>query len=418
MTTDNTSEYSKSVSSMRNLSGSDNDPGFAPFTRSSINNLIPFPSTVLSPTDRLLTLLRRRHWEAALVRILSHAQDVRFRNGHRATPLHVALHRRAPHTLIAIIVDVYPVALLLQDAQGWTPLHVNILYGSCENTTLLLIQRGGPMAASLHGSFVGSPLHLLCRHGPMSTIILRALVETQPLQVTLPNETGMLPANLLYRAFVKRHGLAQRDNVETLVAQLMVMAKAVYGCKKESTTRTASVVNNSNDDYSLLHQAILFQYHYARETNLVGHLLELHPHLVHARDDNGRNGLHAALSVAHDAAAAAGAIAAKSTLVPVSHDPLLVLLAHDPLAAAEPDPVTRRLPLFTALATCNHHGSRFATLVQAYPGALLLKDPVTGLHAYQLAAVANGSGDDDERGSNICLNTVFELLKACPSVIR
>jgi ankyrin repeat protein len=354
----------------------------------SVSPTVSCSATATSPPDHLLSFIRRRHWEAALERILQHPLDARLLNTpNKATPLHAALMHRAPHAIIAVLIDAFPAALFLQDTEGWTPLHVNILYGSHEDTTLLLIQRGGPLAASLHSKFVGAPLHLLCRHGPQSIKTLQALVETRPDQVTATNEAGVSAPNLLYKSFLRRHDLHDRQNVEDLVAQLVVMVKAVYIDRNEATA-------NQNSAGPSLHQIVLFQYNYARETDLVRLVLLVHPHLAQERDSFGRLGIHIAAALPRITHAPLSSY----FHVHVPQDALLVLLTHDLTAAAEPDPVTGRLPLFTALEEARNRS--FGTgcidaLVQAHPSALQLRDPVTGLYAYQLAALAADNNDDE-----------------------
>ena len=88
--------------------------------------------------------------------------------------------------------------------------------------------------------------------------------------------------------------------------------------------------------------------------------------------------------------------------------------------------MTRRLPLFTALAMARNRSytTGIEELVQAYPRALQLRDAVTGLFAFQLAAVSASDSDTDTCmtvaiDSSCCsMETVFELLRACPSVLR
>jgi ankyrin repeat protein len=356
------------------------------------------PHVSSTPTDQLIFLIRQRDWEAALQRILQHPTDARFRDTpNRATPLHFALMHRAPHGVIAILVDCFPTALFLQDTEGWTPLHVNILYGSQEETTLLLIKRGGPLAASLHSKFVGSPLHLMCRHGPMSSATLQALVETHPEQVTTSNEVGNFAPNLLYKSFLRRHDLSNRDDVQLLVHQLMIMVDAVYG-KDENTATSLQHQAPS------LQQIILFQHNHAKETDLVRLVLYLYPHAAITRDVLGRLPIHLA--------------AAQTTIAPTvrptapffpetPRDALILLLEHSPKLAVEPDPTSGRLPLFAAISSAHRtFASGIHALLRAHPSALQEQDPVTNLFAYQLAAV-----------SNPCLSTTYELLRTCPNVL-
>ena len=88
-----------------------------------------------------------------------------------ATSLHLACLYRAPKDLVEMILDFNPNSLLCQDSEGWTPIHVVLLYGNDEETAIMLIRRGGKEAVSIQSPIVGSPLHLAFRHGCSANII-------------------------------------------------------------------------------------------------------------------------------------------------------------------------------------------------------------------------------------------------------
>jgi ankyrin repeat protein len=365
----------------------------------------------------LLILIRQRHWEPALERILQHPLDARFRDTpNRATPLHIALMHRAPHAVIVVLVDAFPTALLLQDTEGWTPLHVNILYGSHEDTTMLLIKRGGPMAASLHSKFVGSPLHLLCRHGGTLTT-LQALISTSPEQVTVTNEVGICAPNLLYKSFLRRHDLNKLEDVKSIVAQLLLMVHAVY----QGEIRCAHPRTRKVELEPSLHQVIHFQCTHAKETDLVRLVLQLYPNLATTPDARGRLPIHVAVSQPRSVFPQP----TSSVYFTTPHDPLCLLLAQAPSLASHADPTTGRLPLHTAVSLLNSSHRSFRTgiqaLIRACPAALQQRDPVNGLFPFQLAATATTQSSDlgssECNQSTVVLETTFELLRACPSAI-
>jgi len=106
-------------------------------------------------------------------RSLSHPSDVFYKakQMNNATSLHLACLYRAPKDLVEMILDFNPNSLLCQDSEGWTPIHVVLLYGNDEETAIMLIRRGGKEAVSIQSPIVGSPLHLAFRHGCSANII-------------------------------------------------------------------------------------------------------------------------------------------------------------------------------------------------------------------------------------------------------
>jgi ankyrin repeat protein len=70
---------------------------------------------------------------------------------------------REPLDLVELSLEANPDALVAHnDSQGWTPIHLIILYGGNEEIALMLIRRGGALVALLQSPDIGSPLHLAC----------------------------------------------------------------------------------------------------------------------------------------------------------------------------------------------------------------------------------------------------------------
>jgi hypothetical protein len=222
----------------------------------------------IAATDELVRLIEHRDWAAARQRILTHPWDAQFQldSGNCSTPLHLALLYRAPHEMVTLLLSANPAALHTQDLEGWTPLHVNILYGGEERTTILLIRRGR-RAASIHSRFVGSPLHLACRHGS-SAEILKELLKVAPEQVRVSSEAGLTPATLLYKSHIRYNSLEDLEKTKCLISKLNLLM-------------AAEEARESLEDLELekpsLERVICFQFNHADGTDYVRLFLEAYP---------------------------------------------------------------------------------------------------------------------------------------------
>jgi hypothetical protein len=377
-----------------------------------------------APTEELFLRIRSRDWSAVGQRLMEYPWDAQCRldSGNRATPLHLALMHRAPIGIISMLIDAYPKALVLQDSEGWSPMHVNILYGSEEDISLLLIRRGGPLAASLHSRFVGSPLHLACRHGS-SFRILKELVCTNPEQVTVPNEAGTTVPNVLWKSFLRRCQIQDERYAQQLADQLLLLMTASNGmrlnlpCEREEPC---------------LHQAIQFQFQYGHETDLVALLLRLYPDSALRTDPDDRR-----LPI-HTAASFPSQQTILQTILPHScpQDPVQLLLLKQPRTCRQRD-ANGRLPLHIALATGRRQwstGGGIKELVTTFPQSLLVKDPMTQLYPFLLAAMEqettttaakstrrSGTASRALEGGSVedsfKLETIYQLMRQCPELV-
>ena len=116
------------------------------------------------PTKTLLQLIRRRDWDGCKYRLLTYPWDAQYRDrsGNNSMPLHLVCLYRAPIEVVTMLVDAHPRALLAQDTEGWTPIHLILLYGGDEEIALLLIRRGGRMCQRDWTETVSFCLEQLC----------------------------------------------------------------------------------------------------------------------------------------------------------------------------------------------------------------------------------------------------------------
>jgi len=376
-------------------------------------------------SEKLVLRIRQRDWDAVRHRIASSPGDVRFRtrnNKKSASPLHVALMHRAPRDVVRLVVDADPSALLVQDAEGWTPLHVSILYGGDDATTLLLIRRGGYDAASLHSQFVGAPLHLACRHGS-STEVLRALIDANPAQICTPNETGSTPASLLWKTHFRHEKTNAPQCSKRLADELFMMVEATLDRKQDWYHNPT------------LHDVVDFQHNYAAESDCVSLFVGRFPDSP-KRYNYGCLPLHTAASYGYS-----HKMYTIHCWFPDStpSDPMNLLLERYPDAAKVAD-ASGRLPLHLALGEGRRTRKTGAEdLVRIFPQSLSRRDPKTSLLPFQLAAVETTSTSTSTTASGAAatraesrskpvliskdesaraVDTIFLLLLACPEALR
>jgi ankyrin repeat protein len=370
------------------------------------------------PSGLLMQDIQQKNWDAARGRLRTYAIEAQFRSeSSRKTPLHVALMNRAPRDVVDMLLEAHPNALFAQDAEGWTPLHVSILYNvrSDDDTTRNIIRLGGRIGGCLHSRYVGSPLHLACRHSCSHEVLIE-LLKVSPNQVRVRNEAGMTPANLLWKAFVRHKSLKEPSEAQVLLEQLCLLLAASNG----SPILDHRVLPSFD-------QALAFQQRYADETDFVRVLLWFHPRTL---QDPLEIPLHraAAYYTTCRSIISASIPGSSATQDPMKH--VLDRLTDKNLAAASASCDTLgRLPIHYAIAT----GKRtwrlglLDQLIRLHPDGLLRRDPLTGLYPFQLAALANeetppikSSTSHHECTLNsaiVALETVYQLLRKSPQVI-
>lgn len=381
---------------------------------------------MLSPTKILNDNIRARDWDSARIRILSYPWDSAFRSKqlNNATPLHLACLYRAPPDLVQMVLEANPEALFSQDSEGWTPLHVLLLYGSDEETALMLIQRGGSRAASVQSRIVGAPLHLACRHG-CSTAVMRELLKASPAMATTANEYSTKPAKILWHSFSRN-----AENERLLNTLLENQGEVVPESESHKPMRDlvdqlallvrASKGNKQHQHHNLIIHDVLRQTPLGDLTQYLSLVVLLYPEQTRARDDLGNLPLHNAarnpracetryLRRTVSMQSFSFEANARSSSIQTHEDPIDILLQSYPMAASTPNQ-QGLLPLHIALVDGQRTWRRgISSLVEAAPHLLLKRDAVSNLVPFQLAAASLEAEDSLE-----VVETILELLLACP----
>lgn len=381
----------------------------------------PFGFPLAPPTDALTRHIKRRNWDGARMRMLTYPSDAHYRSGagKSVTPMHLVCRYRAPLDLIAMLIDANPDALFEQDAEGWTPLHLTILYGGDEKTILLLIRHGGKTATSLQSPSVGSPLHLACRH-TVPLAILEALVQANIDMATAPNENGTKPAEVVWSQFLRQNRdirvfsavVGPDDNGNDISIDHPAIQDLINRIKILLAAAKAEGQGNDNPHEALkLHDLVSNLPVLGDISPFLDIAVRLYPEQVTTSDKDGNYPLHLVASNPFTG----GAIQQRplgQLHCWIPRDPIEVLVSSFPPAATYTDK-NGDLPLHLALKSGQRQwGSGLSSLVLAYSDALQCRDRETGLFPFQLAAACQTSNDLE------CLGTIFELLVACPHVLR
>jgi hypothetical protein len=348
-------------------------------------------------------------------------------------------------------------ALWTLDNEGWIPLHVQLLYGipndpDSVHTTLQVIEFGGTVAARIQTPYAGSALHLACRHVSRVEIV-QALIQMAPEQIAVPNPAGQYPATLLFHQFQQQRqqqqsqhhhpsensgaAVQEQDPLEIELWQRLDLFVTAWRNhinniqEVESTNPTMDIVGRLPSDTWTLHDLVRFQATVAPRTQFVQWYLRLHPDSVRVVDAHGQSVLHV--------------VAATTTMNCHNHptavtekqdEAILPLILNAFPEAARMFDHHHQLPLHLFLKHWHSHlfpDSLFWTaknhpqhdalelLMKAYPGAVTMRSPDTGLFPFQMAAIGMSATSGDDTASSSTNTTMtehtFRLLRHSPCVL-
>jgi ankyrin repeat protein len=366
------------------------------------------------PTKGLIQNIRSRDWDGAKSRILSYPWDAHYRtiSGNNSTPLHLVCLYRAPIDVVELLLDANPSALVAQDTEGWTPIHLVLLYGGDENVAMLLIRRGGVPAASIQSRFIGSPLHLACRHG-CSRSILKQLISANPLMASTANETGTKPAAFVWHQFVRtpknEHVVRELRNTGGWVQGVGKDDSGILDLLERVTILLQAAKQEDPDAPSILvHDLVSFQSELGSLSQFLSLAIQLFPEQVAHPDVLGNLALHMT------AASSPSRVQLPPSLRVMDHtkDPIDILARAFPSTAGTPNR-NGEIPLHLALTKGRRTWrTGISTLVDVEPDSLLLRHQHLELYPFQLAAAFPA---EDELES---LETILELLLGCPHALQ
>ena len=416
------------------------------------------------PTKKLFQYIKRREWDRAKIRTLMYPWDAHFCNSKSEneemgrTPMHLVCLYRAPIDVVEILLDANPSALFVQDSEGWTPIHLVLLYGGEQDVALLLIKRGGPNAVSLLSPIAGSPLHIACRH-PTPMRVLEELIEANLDMATTPNDNGCKPAEVVWHQFTKNprkkllvkrktmhkntalsssphaatdHSCSSLDDVLlrfSLLLQAVKKKKLEHFKKLSSATKTTTTSScNGSSPMLIMHELLSHQDELGDLTGFMKDFIQFFPEHIQIKNQHGNFLLHIAASLQQPQSAAPPSSTRYNLKsdYDCSEDSVSILVRLYPIAARYRNKFGD-LPLHLALRRGDRKwiSGGISSLVDAYPGALCVRDRKTKLYPFQLAATTKAAAPCNpsipiathEEGFE-CLETVFELLLAAPHVLK
>jgi hypothetical protein len=361
------------------------------------------------------------------------------------------------------LLDLYPQQLLFQDESGWTAMHTHILHGSmgtignpardtefCRAFQMLLAvspsQAVSPRpytpnvsnsVASIHAHTTGAPLHLFCchgHHGPSELELVKTLLKADPTQVTRPDPNGCYPGTLLWRLYRNRYRRFTSDlsgNAKDPTAQILEILFCFLAAFREDFC----------PEQHTLQDVMVYQAKYAGpdRTDFVRLYMQLYPASMRTWNKKGMLPVHVAAGIWPRPFTRPQALSIWASAPPTSPmvvDPLWRLLQAVPETAQYMDKKQRRLPLHHILAAplgalnmnsctaqqscwtppeCLSDDVGLQALVKAYPPALVIADPVTGLPA--AALVASIASIVPVTSEAAVVGLVYSLLQTAPSVL-
>ena len=341
------------------------------------------------PSDELWDLVLDRDWEGAINHASSYPQDAKFQDGHwDETPLYLSLQFQPPASLIRAIILAYPAAVSIK---------------SRENQDL--------------------PVHLACRYqAPID--VLQELVTNFPATVLEQTRWGKTPLMLLFE-FKTPTALGK----EFWAKVILLLNAAAHSNNGNSNTANDSN-NESKDSPLLVHSAVSLG---ARccPIEVLEYVIEKYPDDVAKRDKDGKLPLHIAIGPT------SWSKTTKRKYKPREQSFITRLLQANPTAARATLEVAKtiheydrgerdasihkneariisvqvqRYPLHTALSNRHCWTGGIRELLLAAPDVLTIRDPITKLYPFQLAAVPVGE-------TTVELDTVYMLLRCQPTLI-
>lgn len=314
------------------------------------------PSKENIPSKELLDSIALRNWKTILSWIAFHPDQVtKLRDTRGQTVLHQATLFRAPDHVFSMILWVAPELASVRNQDGEVPLHWAIRL-STPNTVLALLLRANPETAFWNDNQYVSPLSLLWDRN----------------QLSLSNKWRLGRENLLADPSWKR---------------ILSMFLAVHQAHNP----------DFSENFLPLHIAACRR---SPTSCLFPLMVEVYKEHLWISDADGNFPLSIACQCP---------VANRSSYLLTK---VQLLLRENPRAATLCNS-RGRYPLHVALNSGIAWNEGIAALLQAFPPALNIRDPLTRLYPFALAAMA-----PDDLPTKNDLTTVFCVLRADPSILK
>ena len=347
------------------------------------------------PSSDLWDLVLDMNWQEVIVHAREQPQDANFVEGHwHETPLYLACQHEPPIEALSAIIEAHPESVRI---------------ASRENQDL--------------------PIHIACRY-QASTAILEALLKHFPETALVPTKWGRTPITTLCDARRKENKdatlIALCDDKEfwnKVLVVLSAIARTYHNGVPYMYSEISSRDVNPGDAkmefapfLAPLEEESTFFVHAAVSLGAQGCPVEVlssvmkkYPEQVFQRDQWGRLPLHVGIQ------RITWSKHRKRRLKPKEQPFLTVLLDAFPLAAREQACNDNgRYPLHSAIANGHAWEGGIRDIFLAAPEILSVRDPISGLFPFQLAALPAVAKISKEMDS---FETSYRLLRARPDII-
>jgi hypothetical protein len=388
------------------------------------------------PSSELWDLVVDRDWPRVIEHVQEYPHDAEYVDGHYdESVLYLCCQHSPPLEAIQAVRRAHPQAVAIKNTRGHREL----------------------------------PLHIACRY-QLSVKILEELVQEDPSTTVVNSRIGLTPIMELWESrrrqqewrqqqqqYEQRREDQEADNnnndnadartVVVVVAledddgfwdKMLVLLRAVARhrqdqflvqsdvsflpvCARPAQQRSLAgfliPTNDGNDEHLVVHAAVWLS-SYGCPIQVVHYVIQRFPIQVRTRDSSGKLPLQIAVGPAPFQESM------RRRYLPRGQELLAALLDVYPEAAQIPlccgNPASTsitelenyRYPLMVALHNRHMWTSGVEDLVCSAPAVLLLRDPLTKLYPFQLAAIPSGDT------ANVDLGTIYELLRAQPQVMN
>jgi len=369
-----------------------------------------------------------------------HHEQVTSRDEYENTPYHICALRSneiPKDTLYAVINAGPPDAAFIQNQDGNTPLHLAILCSASPDMLQIMLATGS-RAACIKNNAGLTPLALALAHGTSIAtlrLILKACPEAVHVRDNMNTSTIQFAWNLMIAGAKAEE---EKDGTDTQHQEYNQTDRSASNINTLALcARSSSLVGDSRLWMGKIDLLLRAAFHGVAENqgiprkrrwravhaacnggtcpfDVLAFSLQILPNEIRVRNEDGNLPLHIAASAPPYESTIPAELAPGR--------PIHLLLSRSPQGAMQ---VNRkgRLPIHLALESGKALDNGVDALVDAFPESVRMRDPVTLLYPFQMAAVKRDDAVDesDRKASKevdlAITNAIFILLLEAPELV-
>lgn len=371
----------------------------------------------------LLNLVDESDWVGALTRITSHPNEAVSVGMQGRSPLHVACDHDAPAVVVQALLRAYPEASTRVGTSNMNPLHITCSSQHASVQVVQVLLKGGlELQSSMRDVDGDTPLAAACRcKAPIE--VLEVLVRANPSAVRERDYEGLTP---LLRLWVRYFVILGNDIIDAVQGREDLTGELGEAWNKTELLLRAAYhgslqASSRNSMFRALHATAAVDC----PRQIVKIAAKVYPGQLDEVDENGRIPLTiAAVTPAwkmrdltdegylledriHGDVSEYDDVDDAEQVGPNSLYPSVIeILVNAAPETARFRDADGRLPLQLAISRGKKWTTGVRALLEAYPDAMVLHDPVTNLLPFMLAGTVKKGG----------CTTIFQLLKTNPSL--